>query len=56
MNHILALLKSFFAGAQPSADESYLARAVDLADLERRMRTLENGQLDPSRNPIVSFG
>ncbi len=56
MSNILGFIARTFSRPSASQDESYLAQAQDLADLERRIRYLENGQLDPVRNPIVSFG
>jgi hypothetical protein len=43
MNSLLNFLKSLLSRSEPrrDADEAYLADAVDLYDLERRMRTLD---------------
>jgi hypothetical protein len=38
-----------------SLEERYLAEAADLGELERRIRYLENGWLDPERHQIVTI-
>ncbi len=45
-----------FARGSTSLEERYLADAADLGELERRIRYLENGWLDPDRNRIVTIG
>jgi hypothetical protein len=44
-----------FARNGTSLEERYLAEAADLGELERRIRYLENGWLDPDRNQIVTI-
>lgn len=46
---LLALIRQLFQpspGARLEADEAYLAQAVDMADLERRMRQVDRGERD----------
>lgn len=42
MQSILNFFHNFLARSEPSADEQYLAEAVDLIDLEYRMRQLDD--------------
>lgn len=42
MNWLLNSIRNVFAGEAPSLDEQYLAQAVDLVDLEHRMRQLDD--------------
>lgn len=48
MLSLFKFLKSFFTRThtypRPLADETYLNQAVDIYDLERRMRALEDGR------------
>jgi hypothetical protein len=50
MSPLLKLLRSLFRRAAPrhGIDEAYLADAVDIYDLERRMRALD----ERGRNPF----
>jgi hypothetical protein len=50
MFKFLQFLKSVLTGAEPrqSFDESYLAGAADMCDLERRMRIID----ERGRNPV----
>jgi hypothetical protein len=41
LRRTLQVLAGFFTHRQPSADEAYLSRATDIADLERRMQQIE---------------
>jgi hypothetical protein len=50
---LIAYLKEALEQPAQTADEAYLSGATDLADLERRMRYLENDHLDQLRNPIL---
>jgi Arc/MetJ family transcription regulator len=56
MISLLQLLKSLFPRAEPrpDVDDAFLADAVDIYDLERRQRALD----DRSRNPFggIAFG
>lgn len=45
-----------FSRGGTSLEERYFADAADLGELERRIRYLENGWLDPDRNRIVTMG
>jgi hypothetical protein len=45
MKKLIELLKSLFARREPGYDEDYLAQAVDIYDLERRMQVLEGRRL-----------
>ena len=53
---LLHVLKSLFAGPRPQReiDEAYLAESVDIYDLERRMREID----ERGRSPVygVSLG
>jgi hypothetical protein len=52
---LLALIRDLFQPAARSAserDEAYLAQAVDMADLERRMRQLDRGERDAPLPPV----
>jgi hypothetical protein len=55
---LFKFLKSFFSRThtypRPLADEVYLNQAVDIYDLERRMRALEDGRRDTLQG--VAFG
>jgi hypothetical protein len=55
---LFKFLKSFFTRThtypRPLADETYLNQAVDIYDLERRMRALEDGRRDSLYG--VAFG
>lgn len=42
MNALLLSLRNFFARKGPTLEEQYLASAVDLIDLEHRMRQLDS--------------
>lgn len=48
MISLFAFLTSFFTRAQSpvntSADEAYLSESVDIYDLERRMRAIDDGR------------
>jgi hypothetical protein len=46
---LLKFLQPLFPRAEPrhDADDAYLAAAVDIYDLERRMRTLDERGRDP---------
>jgi hypothetical protein len=55
MSHLLSILRSVLPSIESQADrdEAYLAAAVDLRDLERRMREIDDrGRTDVS--PIAS--
>jgi hypothetical protein len=52
---LLALFRQLFQPSTPPAlarDEAYLAEAVDMADLERRMRQLDRGERDAPLPPV----
>lgn len=49
MSTLSVLLRTWFQQSPRTGhthDEAYLAQAVDLRDLERRMRDLDRGQLE----------
>ena len=54
MSHLLSLLRSVLPSIESQAerDEAYLAAAVDLRDLERRMREIDGRGREAS--PIAS--
>jgi hypothetical protein len=52
---LLALFRQLFQRSASSSlprDEAYLAEAVDMADLERRMRQLDRGERDAPLPPV----
>jgi hypothetical protein len=52
---LLAVIRQLFqpsARSAPERDEAYLAQAVDMADLERRMRQLDRGERDAPLPPV----
>ena len=55
MSHLLSLLRSVLPSIESQAerDEAYLAAAVDLHDLERRMREVD-GRGRHGASPIAS--
>jgi hypothetical protein len=55
MSHLLSLLRSVLPSIESQAerDEAYLAAAVDLRDLERRMREID-GRGRHEASPIAS--
>lgn len=51
MNAVLRFIKQLFsAPSQHEQDEAYLAQAVDIYDLERRMRQLDRRRYDAQRH------
>lgn len=53
---LLALIRQWFQPSPQGArgcDEAYLSQAVDMADLERRMRQLDRGERDA---PLPTVG
>lgn len=45
MNTLINALRNFLARREPTLEEQYLAEAVDLIDLEHRMRQLDDRRL-----------
>ena len=58
MSTIRGLLKALTPTVQPRhvRDEAYLAQAVDLHDLERRMRELDDRARGISQDLVYSLG
>jgi len=48
LNYLTSLLKSQYEWSKLTTEERYLSRAVDLADLERRVKELRRPTAIPS--------
>lgn len=58
MSKIFGLIKAFLPTmtSQHERDEAYLAEAVDIYDLERRMREIDSRARNSSCEPPFSLG
>ncbi|MEF7613950.1 DUF3563 family protein [Aquincola sp. MAHUQ-54] len=58
MNTFFQLVNHLFRPDQGAAarEEAYLAESVDIYDLERRMRELDDRRLNPQWGSLVSHG
>jgi len=58
MSKLIALIQGLLATAAPQhdADEAYFAQAVDIHDLERRMREVDDRGRSTLSNPMLTAG
>lgn len=56
MNKIIEMLNAFLRPEQAARDEAYLAESVDIYDLERRMRELDDRRLNTHWPSLMSHG
>lgn len=56
LNQVIESLKGFIYPDTTALDDAYLADSVDIYDLERRMRELDDRRLSPMWPGLVSHG
>lgn len=56
MTKIIEMLHDLMRPEPVAMDEAYLAESVDIYDLERRMRELDDRRLNPQWGGLVSHG
>lgn len=56
MNKIFELIHDLLSPEPQAIEEAYLAESVDIYDLERRMRTLDERHLNPQWGGLLSHG
>lgn len=56
MNKIIEILHDLMSPEPGAIDEAYLAESVDIYDLERRMRELDDRHINPQWGGLMSHG
>lgn len=56
LNQVMTALKGWMYPDTTTLDDAYLADAVDIYDLERRMRELDDRRLNPMWPSLISHG
>ncbi|MCR5863977.1 MAG: DUF3563 family protein [Aquincola tertiaricarbonis] len=56
MTKIIEMLHDLMRPEPAALDEAYLAESVDIYDLERRMRELDDRRMNPQWGGLMSHG